>query len=203
MYKLYAIPGTCSTGIHILLTVLNQELEWINATTVDDFASISPAGVVPILEDGDFIIREGGAIVLYLLEKHNSDMLPTDLQEKSLFLQKLLFNYATMQPTYSKLFFAMNELTGDGQHQAYEAGAKAISNLWGIVDKQLSKTLFMNGDTPSILDYLLCVYANWGVSFDVQIELGDNVTRMIREVTQLPEFKKVLEVEGLEYKAVI
>lgn len=61
----------------------------------------------------------------------------------------------------------------------------------------------MCGDAPNIVDYLLCVYANWGTFFDVDIVLGDNVARMIRDVIQRPEFQKVFEAEGVDYKAVV
>lgn len=126
MYTLYATPGTCSTGIHILLTVLEQEFELVYAADVDNFNEISPTGMVPVLADGDFLIREGGAIVLYLLEKHNSTMLSADPIEKSRFLQKLLFNYPTMHLAYSKLFFAMKNLSSDAQRESYEAAARDV-----------------------------------------------------------------------------
>ena len=50
------------------------------------------------------IITEGAAIVLYLLERHNSSMLPADLSEKAEFLRWLMFDYATLHPAYGKMF---------------------------------------------------------------------------------------------------
>jgi len=38
------------------------------------------------------IITEGAAIVLYLLEKHNSPMLPADLHQKADCLRWLMFD---------------------------------------------------------------------------------------------------------------
>jgi len=200
MYKLYSIPASCSTGIHILLKVLNQEVEVININDIENFEGINPLKAVPVLDDDGFIVREGAAIALYLLEKHNSDMLPAEAKARAEFLQKLLFNYATMHPAYGRLFFAMKNLQGEAQLEAYQAAAQAISNLWKVVDKQLESNRFVSGDQITLVDYLLCIYANWGVNFDVEIHLGEHVERMIKEVSQLPEFRQAFAAEGVEYR---
>ena len=200
MYKLYSIPASCSTGIHILLRVLNQDVEIIKINEIENFEKINPLASVPVLDDNGFIVREGAAIALYLLEKHNSDILPSDIKAKAEYLQKLMFNYATMHPAYGRLFFAMKNLQGEAQLEAYQAAAKAISKLWKVVDEQLESNRYVSGDQVTLVDYLLCIYANWGVNFDVEITLGDNAERMIKEVSQLPEFKQAFASEGVDYK---
>ena len=69
MYTLYSIPGTCSTGITVLLTRLGLDFEVIKRDDVPNYSDIAPTNQVPALKDGDQIITEGSAIVLYLLEK--------------------------------------------------------------------------------------------------------------------------------------
>ena len=86
MYKLYSIPGTCSTGIVALLKKLGQPAEIIHRDDVPDYAiRINAANQVPILDDNGMLIREGAAIVLYLLEKHDSPWLMGDRTEKANF----------------------------------------------------------------------------------------------------------------------
>jgi glutathione S-transferase len=197
MYTLYTIPGSCSTGIHILLSALKQPFTLIEKSSLADFNELNPAGSVPVLDDNGFIIREGGAIALYLLEKHTNNILPTDIQKKNIFIQQLLFNYATLQPAYNRLFFAMKHLQGNTQKEVYAAAAKDLSRLWKIVDQQLSSTPFFSGNNATIIDYLLCIYSHWGQSFDIEITLGNNVTRMIKEVMRLPECQQIFNDEGI------
>ena len=199
MYKLYGLQGSCSTGIHILLKALAQDFKVIPKNTVDNYNTINPVGAVPALDDGGMIICEGAAIVLYLLEKHKSEMMPTDLVEKSSFIQKLMFNYATMHPAYNRLFFAMNNLKGKTQQEAYEAAAQPINALWKNVDEQLKSRPFVSGEKVTIIDYLLCIYANWGTFFNVDIKRGPNVDRMIKQVIQDPYFSSAFEEEGVEF----
>jgi glutathione S-transferase len=45
------------------------------------FRAINPVGVVPVIDDGDFRLRESNTIVRYLADKHGrSDLYPKDLQ---------------------------------------------------------------------------------------------------------------------------
>lgn len=199
MYKLYTIPGSCSTGIHILLNTLGQSVEIIEKNEVDDFSKINPLGSVPVLDDGGTLVKEGAAVALYLLEKHASTTLPKNFAEKSVFLQKFSFNYSTMHPAYNRLFFAMRNYEGSTQTQAYAAAATAINKLWKVVDAQLESSPFVSGEDVTIIDYMLCIYANWGTFFEVDIQLGENVERMIKAVATRPEFTSAFEKEGATF----
>ena len=102
MYTLYTIPGSCSSGITVLLEKLQLEYTPVKREDVPNYSDIVPTNQVPALKSPDGqIITEGAAIVLYLLEKHNSPMLPADLSRKAEFLRWLMFDYATLHPAYA------------------------------------------------------------------------------------------------------
>ena len=48
------------------------------------FRKINPVGVVPVIDDGDFRLRESNTIVRYLAEKHaRADLYPKDLEARA------------------------------------------------------------------------------------------------------------------------
>jgi glutathione S-transferase len=48
------------------------------------FRKINPVGVVPVIDDGDFRLRESNTIVRYLAEKHaRADLYPKDLKTRA------------------------------------------------------------------------------------------------------------------------
>lgn len=198
MYKLYSIAGSCSTGIHVLFKKLNIPVEIIFRSDVDDYTAIVPTNQVPALDTGEEIIVEGAAIALYLLNKYGDKLNP----EKELaFNQKLLFNYATLHPAYGKIFRMASLLPmNDDRGVVLQALADDISSLWNIVDDHLSTHKYMFGESPSLIDYLLVIYANWGKNFpDLTIEFGVHIKRLLQDVSERTEFIEAFEYEGAAF----
>lgn len=203
MYKLYSIAGSCSTAITVLLNKLGLEFEVIQRDTVKNYRDIVPTNQVPALDDNGQIITEGAAIVLYLLEKHHSPMLLSNLSDKGKFLQYLMFNYATLHPSYAKVFAVAKNLDhGDSnKHSLMQKVADGISNNWAILNKRLAGRRYIVGDEPTIVDYLVTIYTSWGKFFpELNIRLGEHVMRLANEISALPEFKAAYELEGVEFK---
>ncbi|GAA3556877.1 MULTISPECIES: glutathione S-transferase family protein [Marinobacter] len=197
MYTLYYLPGACSRAILTLLIELDQPVKLIDRTTVDRYSDINPTGQVPVLVDGDLTLREGAVIIQYLLEKHQSQMLPGDHKQRYQFLQDLMFANATVHPAYGRLFFIDATVTEpDQKATAFDGAATALTNLWQIVEDRLADTPYMGGNEPNIVDLLLTVYASWGPNFPVTIPLGPRAERMIAGVTSLPSFAEAVRREN-------
>lgn len=203
MYTLYTLPGSCSSAITVLLEQLQLEYALVKREDVPNYSELVPTNQVPALKlpDGQ-IITEGAAIVLYLLEKHNSPMLPSDLSPKAEFLRWLMFDYATLHPAYGKMFAILYRVKMDEEERisVLKQLATSLSSLWAIIDKELEKKAFITGDQPTIVDYLATIYSSWGKNFkDIDITLGKNVERLIKEVSSLPEFIAGFKKENVEF----
>ncbi len=203
MYTLYTIPGSCSSGITVLLEKLGLPYSPVKREDVEDYTALVPTNQVPALRTPEGqIITEGAAIVLYLLEKHGSPMLPADLAKKAELLRWLMFAYATLHPAYGRLFAIRFRVEMDESERAsvLRQLAAPVSNLWAILDKELATKRFITGDEPTVVDYLAAIYASWGKNVpDAEIVLGGNVRRLIDEVSTLPEFQAGYKKENLEY----
>ncbi|MGB3212848.1 MAG: glutathione S-transferase family protein [Desulforhopalus sp.] len=204
MYTVYTIPGSCSSGIVILLEKLQVEYTAVKREDVTNYTELVPTNQVPALKTPDGqIITEGAAIALYLLEKHNSDMLPVDLSQKAEFLRWLMFDYATLHPAYGKMFAIQYRVKIDEKEKAnvLRQLAISVSGLWAILDRELEGKKYIAGDQPTIVDYLAAIYSSWGNNFpDIKISLGKNVVRMIDEVSALPEFEAGYRKENATFK---
>lgn len=209
MYTLYGMTGSCSMAVHIILNELQEEVNVIDVRVPAgqprpaEFLKINPRGSVPALIDNGVVMRESGAIITYLLDKHRSPMLPSAGSARAKALEWLMFANATMHPAYGRIFFAMAHTKDEKAKEEFiRISIKAINRLWADVDGELAKTPYLCGDEISAADILLSVIANWGQgSFAKDITLGDNVKRMLRAVSNRPAYQKVLADEGVEYKA--
>lgn len=188
-------------AIHTLLNELGQQVEIIKKTDVQNYNSIQPTGAVPCLDDNGTILKEGASIAIYLMEKHKSELLPTELKARANALNWLMFANATIHPAYSKMFFILKGLDKSIQEQAFKPAVESLNKYWKIADDQLAKTKYVCGDKLSMADLFLAVYANWNGYFPVPVTLGDNVKRLLRDVSARPSFQKAVKAEQVEYKA--
>ena len=204
-YQLYYSPGACSMAVHVLLHELNQPLDLckvnLRAPREEGFLKVSPRGQVPVLvEDGTPII-EGAAILMHLCEKFKSDLLPSEGVARGKALEALMFFNATMHPAYSKFFFADKSSIDDkAKEQIKQEACDKIQKLWDQVDEHLATSPYVAGDKMTVGDILMTVIANW-TFISSPPKLGQNVKRVIAEISQRPAYQAALEHEGVEYKA--
>lgn len=207
MYTLYTLPGSCSTGIAVLLEKLGVPYQLINRNDATDYQKEVPTNQVPALktEDGR-VITEGAAIALYLLEKHDNTMRPVDIEARAEFYQWLNFDYSTLHPAYGRMFAMAHKVKINDEVKAeiLQQLADSVSGLWAILDKRLASRKFILGEQPTHVDYMAAVYSSWNAGFaDINMELGQNVKRFIADVASLPEFKAAYAKEQIEFKQVI
>src|SRR5688572_26678406 len=96
--KLYEFGPTRSIRARWTLQELGVDFEPIRINLIagehqrPDFLKINPAGKIPVLVDGDLVLTESVAIVLYLAEKYfDKGLLPTDLGQRAQMNRWLLF----------------------------------------------------------------------------------------------------------------
>jgi len=196
MYKLYYLPDACSLASQVVLRELEQDLELVNIQNINDFAALNPVATVPVLLDKNLTLREGAAVIIYLLEKHKSHMLPSEPMARSVAIRDIMFANATMHPAYSRLFFIANtSATVEAKQEMFDSAAQSITALWDVVEDQLQGQAFLGGNNVSAADIMLTVYSRWAASFPVNISLGVKTSQMIEAVLALPSFQQSLHAE--------
>jgi glutathione S-transferase len=102
--KLYGFPPTRSIRVLWMLRELGVEFEFVNVNLAacenrrPEFLALNPAGKVPVLVDGDFVVTESVAIVLYLAEKYaDKGLLPAKLEARAQVNHWLLFTATELE----------------------------------------------------------------------------------------------------------
>jgi glutathione S-transferase len=96
--KLYGFGPTRSLRALWGLKELDADFEFVSVNLAasehkhPDFLRLNPAGKVPVLVDGDVVLTESAAIVLYLAEKYrDGGLIPVDLKERAQAYRWLMF----------------------------------------------------------------------------------------------------------------
>lgn len=206
MYELFYAPGACSLAIHALLREVGEtpELHAVNlqAPRPEALVKVNPRGSVPVLTDNGTAIREGGAILIYLADKHQSPLLPRDGLARAAALEWLMFANSTLHPTYSRSFFLARQM-GDkaGENPLYTATIEAIQKLWDEVEAELATKPFIAGAHCTLADILLTVIGNWGAWLKQPLTFGPKTKDLFARVSARPAFQAALKAENVEYKA--
>ncbi len=208
MYTLYYSPGACSMAIHIALIEIGAEFTLENVSIKEgknrtsEYLKINPRGSVPTLVEDENAIREGGAMLIYLLDKHQNPLLPKSGIARAKALEWLMFCNSTLHPAYSVLFSAMRVLKDKAATDPFFiAASERVQKLWDEVDTHLAKNDYLAGSECTAGDILMTVIANWGGSLPQPPSFGANVKRLLKNVSARPSYQKALAAEQVEYKA--
>lgn len=201
-YKLFYSPGACSLAVHTVLNAVKADFELV-LTKIDgkqnyseEYLKLNPMGQVPVLVDGDKILRESAAIMISLLEKAKHDLLPQSGDARNSAIQWLLFFNSSMHQTYSAYFLISKNLPTP--EEAKTLITKRINKLWRYVEKEMTAD-FIAGDKPTAGDILMAVIANWLP----HVVIGEKTKAACVRVAQLPYFAEALQKEGIKYRVII
>ena len=196
MYTLYFIPNACSLATQAVLNELDQKSTLVHKLDANHFEALNPVGTVPVLVDGDKVINEGVAVILYLLNKHKNNLIPESGDARHRAIENMMFANATMHPAYGRLFFAQaNVSDAAARQQVFDSAAVAINKLWQVVEARLEHTPYLGGHDISPADILLAVYSRWGEFFPVDIVLGPNSRLMVDAVLKRDSMQWAIQRE--------
>jgi len=207
MYTLYYSPGACSLAIHVALNEIGAEFKLENVATPagqprsPEFLKINPRGAVPVLKIDDFVLREGAAILTYLLDSHKNSLLPQSGLERASALEWLSFANSTLHPAYSVCFFHQKTL-GEGAKDSplYKPSIEKIQKYWDEIEERLQTREYLANQDCTIADILVTVIANWSPMMKMPISFGAKTKAFFTRVISRPAFQKALLAEGVTYK---
>jgi glutathione S-transferase len=192
-------------AIHVALIELGLDFELENAGNPrsEQYLKINPRGSVPTLQIDDFILREGAAILTYLLDSHENSLLPKSGLERAKALEWLSFANSTLHPAYSRLFFQLKVLGKEAsKNPLYKPSIKAVQKYWDEIEERLVSNNYICGNDCTIADILLTVIANWSSNFGEEIVFGEKTKNLFKRIISRPSYKRALETEKVTYKVI-
>ncbi|ETK75621.1 hypothetical protein F441_18142 [Phytophthora nicotianae CJ01A1] len=134
-----------------------------------EFLKLNPNGLIPVLQDGDFSIFEGSAIMQYLAEKNGwTDLYPADVQAHAKVNQYLHWHHTNARHITPKVLVPLmhtkqNVATPEEAILVKDTPA-LLTKLSELMEKFLVKDFVAETDQPTIAD--IAAYCEF-----VQVEL--------------------------------
>lgn len=207
--RLYYYPGPNPAKVALFLEEAGIEYE---VTPIDirkgdqhhpDFLAINPNAKAPVLSDGDALIFDSNAILLYLADKTGKFLPPQGDAPRGKLLSWLMF-VATGVGPYSGQAVHFKSHAPEQLPYAVNRYVFETERHWRVVDAHLAHNRYLLGDVYTIADMAL-----WGWARAVPSILGDdaweglpNAARLVNEITGRPAAVRARQLATRhEYKA--
>lgn len=166
----------------------------------EGFKKLNPSAMVPVLEDGDFVLTESSAILKYIADKNDSPAYPKDLKQRARVNERMdwintnfyrEFAYHLVYPQV----FPHHLRTPDVAQSSLLAWGKEKAEHWlKVLDHDLiGSRAFIAGDQITIADYFGSQILATGDLIGVSLEKYPNVNRWMASLRARPSWKKCSE----------
>jgi glutathione S-transferase len=183
--------------VRLLLSILGVAHEKVPVNvhpgreqTSEAYLALNPLGTLPILVDGDLVLREAEAILVYVAKGHDpkGSWLPQDPAALGVVTQWLLFAARDLAPANAARLHHMLEAPGDPV-----ALGKASRAAFRVMEDHMTKREFAGGkwfvgEGPTIAD--LALFPSMALSRDFGIDHDEYpaLRRWMRRVRAIPGF---------------
>lgn len=151
----------------------------------EPFISLNPTGQVPTIEDGDIVISDSNAILVYLARKYAPAYLPQDLELEAQ-VQKFLTLAAgelAFGPAAARL---INVFNAPIDHEFTKVvSQKVLTKL----EAHMINRDFLVGNSPTIADVAIYSYTAHAPEGDISLSPYPNVRRLLANIESLSGFK--------------
>jgi GST-like protein len=202
MLKFYynGAPNPTKVALFLEETGIAYEPIPIDTRTGDqhkpEFLAINPNGKVPAIVDGDVVVFDSNAILLYLAEKTGKFLPPKSDKSRGELLSWLMFVASGIGP-YSGQSVHFRNFAPEKIEYAINRYAFEAQRHYGILDARLAKHKYMLGETYTILDMEV-----WGWARMMPLILGEQawakfpkLKRLVDEVTARPAAQRAVALK--------
>jgi glutathione S-transferase len=171
MYKVYGVVPTRTLRILWTLEELGQPYELIECKPQSDIArGLNPTGKVPILQDGDDVITDSVAIMMYLADKHGELTYPFGSVERAQLNAMLMFLLdefdAVLWAAARHSFVLPKEhRVPEVKESLYWEFSRNLTNL----EKRMTGP-YLVGDKMTLADILFTHCLNWAYAAKFPVE---------------------------------
>ncbi len=201
--KLYHHPFSSNARRALMIAKrldLAVELELVDLPTgaqhKPEFLALNPNGAVPVLVDGDLVLTESNAIMIYFCEKAGEAgraLYPADAQGRAHVNRWLFWTASHLGPAIAGLNFENNLKKMFGQGEADPAQVARHEGFFkkfaGVLDGELAKREWVASNALSLADFCVAAPLMYAGAAKLPLAGLEHLARWFDRVQALPEWK--------------
>ena len=197
--RLYWRPGSSAMAPHAALAETGVAYELVEidretAQTDQAYRALNPTGVVPTLVDGELVLSESAAILLYLADRFPEAGLAPTGQDKAQFYRWLVFLTNSVQTAMLRFFYP-ERYGGAG---VTDLAAEEAASHFELLDRELSDRDWLVGAHRTGADLFLFMLTRWGRRFEPAAWELPNLRAHFVRTLALPGVSRMVAEQGLD-----
>ena len=202
--KLYSKPGACSTADHIALQWTGQpfEVEVVTQQQIKepDFLAMNPAGAVPVIVDGDFVLTQNAAIMGYIADSYPQAGLAGDgsARQRAEATRWLAFCNSDLHPSFTPLFAPGLFVHDSAQYDDIrELARQRVRRHYETANKRLGETGNWLAGFRSFADPYFYITLRWAGRAGVDLSGYAHIAAFRQRMEADAGVQAALKAEGL------
>ncbi len=167
--KLYGFGPARSLRALWALNELGTDFEFVPVNLLagenqtPEFLRLNPAGKIPVLVDGDLVLPESAAIVLYLAEKYpEKGLMPTDPKARAEVYRWVMFAMTELEQPLWRMFRNSFIYPEDKRQSTDIALARdEFAAMATVLDRHMEGRRFIVGDSLTAADCVTAYLMDW------------------------------------------
>ncbi|PKG84145.1 glutathione S-transferase [Colwellia sp. 75C3] len=211
MYQLYYYPLNASMAPHMILEALQVDYRLIKVDKENqgqkaaEYLALNPAGRIPTLVKGEFVLFESAAICLHLADMHPSMQLIPSVGDvnRPLFYQWMMYLTNTLQAELMVYFYPEKHChSADTSTEIINAQQVLIEQSLSLLNDQIEKNeqsgqAYLLGNKITACDYFLFMLLIWADEIENPPLSFPHLTRYLKRLVKQPAIITVCEKEKL------
>jgi glutathione S-transferase len=162
-------------------------------TRSERFLKLSPAGAIPVIQDGDLVLSESLACTLHLARKHGLPFGPADMVEHALMLQWSFCAATMIEPDALAVLF--NHKSGSAQTESAQAAvslaAERLTRPLAVLDAHLARHGHLVGGRFTVADLNVAEILRYAQGYGPLLEQFPIVQTWLADCQARPAFQKM------------
>lgn len=157
------------------------------------FLKLSPAGAIPVIQDGDLVLSESLACTLHLARKYGQPFGPADAVEDALLLQWSFYAATAIEPDALTILF--NHQPGQAQSGAAQAtvsaAAERLVRPLQVLEEHLARHGHLVGGRFTVADLNMAEVLRYAQGYGALTEQFPAVLSWLGDCQARPGFQKM------------